>query len=49
MTIRSREDDDGDETTMVTKTTHYATAMTLNVPLLGKDKAFRQYPVDLIW
>ncbi|MDA7522987.1 hypothetical protein N8535_00980 [bacterium] len=26
-----------------------ATAMTLSVPILGKDEAFKQYPVDLIW
>ena len=25
-----------------------ATAMTLSIPILGKDEAFRQYPVDLI-
>jgi PIN domain nuclease of toxin-antitoxin system len=26
-----------------------ATALTLHIPILGKDEAFKQYPVDLIW
>jgi PIN domain nuclease of toxin-antitoxin system len=26
-----------------------ATALILNIPILGKDSAFKQYPVDLIW